>query len=71
MGDVSLIRQAYRFALDPTVEQQGLLASFTGASRFWFNQVSPSTRAGHSPPKREDSPSGEPTQTREGLAVAA
>jgi putative transposase len=38
MGDVTLIRQAYRFALDPTVEQQGLLASFTGASRFWFNQ---------------------------------
>jgi putative transposase len=38
MGDVILIRQAYRFALDPTVEQEGLLASFTGASRFWFNQ---------------------------------
>jgi putative transposase len=37
MGDVTLIRQAYRFALDPTAEQQALLASFTGASRFWFN----------------------------------
>ena len=38
MGDVTLIRQAYRFALDPTVEQEAVLASFTGASRFWFNQ---------------------------------
>jgi putative transposase len=34
----TLVRQAYRFALDPTVEQERLLASFTGASRFWFNQ---------------------------------
>ncbi len=33
-----MIRQAYRFALDPTVAQAQLLASFTGASRFWFNQ---------------------------------
>ena len=33
-----LIRQAYRYELDPSVEQQALLASFTGASRFWFNQ---------------------------------
>jgi putative transposase len=33
-----LIRQAYRFALDPTVRQSELLASFTGASRFWFNE---------------------------------
>jgi putative transposase len=38
MGGVTLIRQAYRFALDPTVEQEALLASFAGASRFWFNQ---------------------------------
>jgi putative transposase len=38
MGDVTLIRQAYRFALDPTALQEGLLASFAGASRFWFNQ---------------------------------
>jgi putative transposase len=38
MADVTVIRQAYRFALDPTVEQAGLLASFTGAARFWFNQ---------------------------------
>jgi putative transposase len=38
MGDVTLIRQAYRFALDPTALQEGLLASFVGASRFWFNQ---------------------------------
>ncbi len=34
---MALIRQAYRFALDPSVEQVALLASFTGASRFWFN----------------------------------
>jgi putative transposase len=33
-----LIQQAYRFELDPTVEQAELLGSFTGASRFWFNQ---------------------------------
>jgi putative transposase len=38
MGDGSLVRQAYRFVLDPTVEQEVLLGSFTGASRFWFNQ---------------------------------
>jgi putative transposase len=38
MGETTLMRQAYRFALDPTVEQEELLASFTGASRFWFNQ---------------------------------
>jgi putative transposase len=35
---VSVIRQAYRFALDPTTAQETLLVSFTGASRFWFNQ---------------------------------
>jgi putative transposase len=38
MGGVVLIRQAYRYALDPAVEQEALLESFTGASRFWFNQ---------------------------------
>jgi putative transposase len=38
MGDATLIRQAYRFALDPTADQKGLLTSFVGASRFWFNQ---------------------------------
>jgi putative transposase len=37
VGESRLIRQAYRFALDPSVEQQALLASFLGASRFWFN----------------------------------
>jgi putative transposase len=36
--DVRVIRQAYRFALAPTAEQERLLVSFTGASRFWFNQ---------------------------------
>ena len=34
----TVIQQAYRFELDPTVEQAELLGSFTGASRFWFNQ---------------------------------
>ena len=38
MAEATLIRQGYRYALDPSAEQQGLLASFTGASRFWFNQ---------------------------------
>jgi putative transposase len=38
MGNTALIRQAYRYALDPTAEQETLLVSFTGASRFWFNQ---------------------------------
>jgi putative transposase len=32
-----LVRQAYRFALDPTAAQAELLGSFVGASRFWFN----------------------------------
>jgi putative transposase len=32
-----LVRQAYRFALDPTAAQAELLVSFVGASRFWFN----------------------------------
>jgi IS605 OrfB family transposase len=31
------LQQGYRFALDPTSEQEALLASFMGASRFWFN----------------------------------
>jgi putative transposase len=34
----ALVKQGYRFALDPTREQEALLGSFTGASRFWFNQ---------------------------------
>jgi putative transposase len=38
MEQDGVIRQAYRFALDPSVGQEALLASFTGASRFWFNQ---------------------------------
>jgi putative transposase len=38
MRDGTLIRQAFRFALDPSVEQEALLRSFAGASRFWFNQ---------------------------------
>jgi putative transposase len=33
-----VVRQAFRFALDPTVEQQQFLAGCAGASRFWFNQ---------------------------------
>jgi putative transposase len=37
VGEPRLIRQAYRFALDPSVEQEGLLRSFVGVSRFWFN----------------------------------
>jgi putative transposase len=37
MEGVSVIRQAYRFALDPADGQEELLGSFTGASRFWFN----------------------------------
>src|SRR5688500_12194472 len=35
MADGELIRQAYRYQLAPTPEQAALLASFTGASRFW------------------------------------
>jgi hypothetical protein len=34
MGEVAVIRQAYRFRLDPRAEQEALLVSFTGASRF-------------------------------------
>lgn len=36
--DAPVIQQAYRFALDPTVEQEQFLAACAGASRFWFNQ---------------------------------
>ena len=38
MSGSTAIQQAYRFELDPTVGQAELLGSFTGASRFWFNQ---------------------------------
>ena len=38
MGEDVVIRQAFRFALDPTVEQEQFLAACAGASRFWFNQ---------------------------------
>src|SRR5881409_3446847 len=33
-----IIQQAYRFALDPTAEQEEFLGACAGASRFWFNQ---------------------------------
>jgi helix-turn-helix protein len=36
--DAPVILQAYRFALDPSVEQEQFLAACAGASRFWFNQ---------------------------------
>jgi putative transposase len=36
--DALVIQQAFRFALDPTVEQEQFLATCAGASRFWFNQ---------------------------------
>ena len=38
MSDAPVIQQAFRFALDPTVEQEQFLAACAGASRFWFNQ---------------------------------
>jgi putative transposase len=38
MTERMVIRQAYRFALTPTVEQEKFLSSCCGASRFWFNQ---------------------------------
>src|SRR6266576_4089490 len=38
VGDAPVIQQAFRFALDPTVEQEQFLAACVGASRFWFNQ---------------------------------
>lgn len=37
MGE-PLIQQAYRFALDPSCEQEEFLSACAGASRFWFNQ---------------------------------
>jgi putative transposase len=37
-ADAQTIQQAYRFALDPTVEQEQFLSGCAGASRFWFNQ---------------------------------
>ena len=36
--DAQTIQQAYRFALDPTPEQERFLSGCAGASRFWFNQ---------------------------------
>jgi putative transposase len=36
--EAQVIQQAFRFALDPTVEQERFLTSCAGASRFWFNQ---------------------------------
>jgi putative transposase len=38
VGERRLIRQAYRFVLAPSVEQERFLCSCCGASRFWFNQ---------------------------------
>jgi len=38
VSEAQVIQQAYRFALDPTVEQERFLAGCAGASRFWFNQ---------------------------------
>lgn len=38
MSDAPVIQQAFRFALDPTVEQERFLSACAGASRFWFNQ---------------------------------
>jgi putative transposase len=38
VSDAPVIQQAFRFALDPTVEQEQFLAACAGASRFWFNQ---------------------------------
>jgi len=38
VSDGPVIQQAFRFALDPTVEQERFLGACAGASRFWFNQ---------------------------------
>ena len=38
MDGAAVIQQAFRFALDPTVEQARFLSACAGASRFWFNQ---------------------------------
>jgi len=37
-ADAQIIQQAYRFALDATLEQEQFLVACAGASRFWFNQ---------------------------------
>jgi putative transposase len=37
MSEGQVIQQAFRFALDPTSEQEQFLAACAGASRFWFN----------------------------------
>jgi putative transposase len=38
VADTSLIKQAYRFELAPTIAQEEFLGACVGASRFWFNQ---------------------------------
>ena len=38
VGEAPVIQQAYRFALDPSAEQEQFLSACAGASRFWFNQ---------------------------------
>jgi transposase len=38
MSERDTIRQAFRFALAPTAEQEAFLSCCCGASRFWFNQ---------------------------------
>jgi putative transposase len=38
VSESPVIQQAFRFALDPTVEQEQFLTACAGASRFWFNQ---------------------------------
>jgi putative transposase len=38
VSDAPVIQQAYRFALQPTAEQEQFLGACVGASRFWFNQ---------------------------------
>src|SRR5919197_4626836 len=37
VSEAPVIQQAFRFALDPTVEQERFLGACAGASRFWFN----------------------------------
>jgi helix-turn-helix protein len=38
MPEPPVIKQAFRFALDPTAAQEEFLTACCGASRFWFNQ---------------------------------
>jgi putative transposase len=38
VSEAPVIQQAFRFALDPNVEQEQFLSACAGASRFWFNQ---------------------------------